>query len=61
MHINSKNIDHYTILEGGYARWKLYWSPVVNGAAEPQEGGGIARAWIADPKENPGIGLPMPE
>ena len=27
-----------------------YRLPVVTGAAEPQEGGGIARAWIEDPK-----------
>ena len=33
--------------------------PVVTGGAEPQEGGGIARAWIEDPKVYPGI--PMPQ
>ena len=27
--------------------------PVVTGGAEPQEGGGIARAWITDPKVYP--------
>ena len=37
------------------AHWKLYWLLIVTGEAEPQEGGGIARAWIADPKVYPGI------
>ena len=27
-----------------------YWLPVVTGGAEPGKGGGIAQAWIADPK-----------
>ena len=27
-----------------------YRLPVVTGKEEPQEGGGIARAWIEDPK-----------
>ena len=33
--------------------------PVVTGGAEPQVGGGIARAWIKDAKVYPGI--PMPQ
>ena len=36
-----------------------YRLPVVTGRAEPQEGDGIARAWIEDPKVYPGI--PMPQ
>ena len=36
-----------------------YRLPVVTGGAEPQEGGGIARAWIEDPKVYRGI--PMPQ
>ena len=36
-----------------------YRLPVVSGRAELQEGGGIARAWIEDPKVYPGI--PMPQ
>ena len=36
-----------------------YWLPVVTLAAEPQEGGGIARAWIIDPKVYPDIPLAM--
>ena len=43
-------MPHYTRVEGGNANWKLYWLPVVIGAAEPQEGGRIAWAWIADRK-----------
>ena len=31
-----------------------YRLPVVTGEAEPEEGGGIARAWIEDPKVYPG-------
>ena len=38
-----------SVAEGGYARWRLYRLHVVTGGAEPQEGGGIARAWIIDP------------
>ena len=36
-----------------------YGLPVVTGWAEPQEGGGIAWAWIDEPKVYPGI--PMPQ
>ena len=32
--------------------------PVVTGRAEPQAGGGIARACIEDPKVYPGIPMP---
>ena len=35
-----------------------YRLPVVTGGADPQEGGGIARAWIEDPKVYPGIPMP---
>ena len=41
--------------EGGDAHWKLYRLTVVTGEAEHQEGGGVARAWIIDPK----VGIPM--
>ena len=34
---------------------KLYRLPVVTGRAEPQEGVGMAQAWIVDPKVHPGI------
>ena len=37
------------LVEGRNAHWRLYRLPVVTGGAEPQEGGGIARAWIEDP------------
>ena len=44
---------------GRDAHWKLDSLPVVTGEAEPQKGGGIARAWIvADPKVYPGIPMP---
>ena len=45
-------------VEGGDASWKLYWLPVAAGGAEPQEGGGIAWAWIIDPKVYPTIPMP---
>ena len=32
-------VHHYTRVEDGNANWKLYWLPVINGGAEPQEGG----------------------
>ena len=35
-----------------------YWLLVVTGGAEPQEGGGIVWAWIADLKVYPGITMP---
>ena len=55
MIINSKHKRLFSGVEGGDARWKLYWLYVVTGGAEPQEGGVIPRAWIADPKVCPGI------
>ena len=42
-------MHHYTRVEGGDANSKISLLPVVTGEAEPQEGDGIARAWIADP------------
>ena len=43
-------ISAFCKFEDGNASWKLDRRlPVVTGGAEPQEGGGIARAWIADP------------
>ena len=48
-------------VEGGDACCKLYRLPVVTRGAEPQEGGGIARAWIVDPKIYPGIPMPVSE
>ena len=41
------------------ARWKKTVLATCHREAETQEGDGIARAWIADPKEYPGI--PMPQ
>ena len=35
-----------------------YTLSVVTGGAEPQEGGGIARAWIVDPKIYRDIPMP---
>ena len=46
------------MVEGGDAHWRLYSLPVVAGIAEPQEGGGISRAGIEDPKVYPGIPMP---
>ena len=44
-------MHHYAGVEGGTPIGN-YWLPVVTGGgeAEPQKGGEIARAWIADPK-----------
>ena len=54
------NVSAFSVeLKGGDAHWRLYRLPVVTGRAEPQEGGGIARAWIEDPKVYPSI--PMPQ
>ena len=47
MIINSEVKRLLCRVEGGDARWKLYWLPVVNGRAEAPQGDGIARAWIA--------------
>ena len=33
------------------------WLPVVTDGADPQDGGGIARSWIAGPKVYPGISV----
>ena len=57
--INSECKRLFCRVEGGDAHWRLYRLPVVTGAAEPQEGGGIAWAWIEDPNVYPGI--PMPQ
>ena len=46
-------------VEGGDAHWRLHSLPVVTGREEPQEGSGLARAWIEDPNVYPGI--PMPQ
>ena len=47
-------VSRYTdAAQGGDAHWRLYRLPVVTGRAEPQEGGGIARACIEDPKVYP--------
>ena len=35
-----------------------YCLPLVIGRAEPQKGGGIAQAWISDPKVYPGMPVP---
>ena len=45
---------HCTGVQVSDTHWKLYWLPVVIGGVEPQEGGGIVLAWIADPKLYPG-------
>ena len=44
---------HFFGVEVGDAHWRLYRLPVVIGRAEPQESGGIAQAWIEDPKVYP--------
>ena len=36
-----------------------YKLPLVTGGAKPQEGGGIAWAWIVGPKVYPGIPVPQ--
>ena len=54
--INGKPMLQCSRVQGGNAHWRLL--PVVSGGgvggegvAEPEEGGGIARAWIVvDPK-----------
>ena len=53
--INSECKRLFCRVKGGDAHWRLYRLPVVTGGAEPQEGGGIARAWIEDPIVYPGI------
>ena len=57
--INSERKLLLCRVEGGDAHWRYYRLPVVIGGAETQEGGEIARAWIEDPKVNPGT--PMPQ
>ena len=57
--INSESKRLFRRVEDGDAHWRLYRLPVVTGEAEPQDGGGIARAWIEVPKAYPGI--PMPQ
>ena len=46
-------------LKVGTAHWKSYWLTVVIRGAESQEGGGIARVWITDPKVYHGISMPQ--
>ena len=48
--INSECKRLFCRVDGGDAHWRLYRLSVVIGRAEPQDGGGIARAWIDDPK-----------
>ena len=47
-----------TRFEGGDVHWKLLVTCSQQGV-ELQEGGGIARNWIADPKVYPGIPVPQ--
>ena len=55
--INSEGKPIFCKVEGGDNQWALYGLPVVTGGAEPQEGGGITRAVIEDPKIYPGTPL----
>ena len=48
--INSESMPLLYKVEGGDKHWALYGLPVVTGGAEPQEGGGITRAVMEDPK-----------
>ena len=48
---------HYTRVEGGDAYWKLL-ATYNHREAHPQEGGGIGRAWISDPKVYSGKLMP---
>ena len=57
--INSECKRFFCRVEGEDTHWRLYRLPVVTRRAELQKGGGIARAWIEDPKVYPGI--PMPQ
>ena len=52
MIINSEPKRLFSRVEGGDPCSKLYLLPVVTGGAEPQEGCGIARAWIAIQRYN---------
>ena len=58
MNVNSDTLQQCIIAESGAAIGE-YSLPVVNWGAEPQKGGGIARAWIVvDMKVYPGIPIP---
>ena len=54
-----KLMHHYTRVEDGMSIINFFSLPVVTVWAEPQEGGEIARAWIANMKVSCGI-LPVP-
>ena len=56
--INSESRRLSCRVDGGDARWKLYRLSAVSGGAEHQEGGGIAQAWIVDPKAYPAYQCP---
>ena len=57
--INSESMPLFSKVECGDNHWALYELPVVTGGAEPQEGGGITRAVIEDPKIYPGTPVPQ--
>ena len=57
--INSESKPLFRKVEGGDNHWALYGLTVVTGVAEPQEGGGITRAVIEDPKIYPGTPVPQ--